>query len=132
MPAVKKGTTFGAAPELMSDFVLDDEATAVSQPDIAPSFAVGGGGAASAAGGAIIDRPICVKYIPSFIEGQGVVVVYNMMLWHWGNPSNGFFRDFLDIHGMTQEQVQLYETHKPNLSSTVNLIEESDSIQTIF
>ena len=39
MPAVKKGTTPGAAPELMSDFVLDDEATAVSQPDIAPSFA---------------------------------------------------------------------------------------------
>ena len=35
----------------MSDFVLDDEATAVSQPDSAPSFAVGGGGAASAAGG---------------------------------------------------------------------------------
>ena len=34
----------------MSDFVLDDEATAVSQPDSAPSFAVGGGGAASAAG----------------------------------------------------------------------------------
>ena len=30
----------------MSDFVLDDEATAVSQPDSAPSFAVGGGGAA--------------------------------------------------------------------------------------
>ena len=27
----------------MSDFVLDDEATAVSQPDSAPSFAVGGG-----------------------------------------------------------------------------------------
>ena len=52
MPAVKKGTNSGAAPaapELMSDFVLDDEATAVSQPDSAPSFAVGGGGAASAA-----------------------------------------------------------------------------------
>ena len=32
----------------MSDFVLDDEATAA---DSAPSFAVGGGGAASAAGG---------------------------------------------------------------------------------
>ena len=90
MPAVKKGTTPGAAPELMSDFVLDDEATEVSQPDTAPSFAVGGGGGggggASAAGGAqaIMVRSIAVKYIPSFIDGQGVVVVYNMMLWHWG------------------------------------------------
>ena len=36
-----------------------------------------------------------------------------------------FFRDFLDIHAMTQEQVELYEMHKPNLSSSVNLIEES-------
>ena len=26
---------------------------------------------------------------------------------------------------MTQEQLELYEMHKPNLSSTVNLIEES-------
>ena len=95
----------------MSDFVLDDEATAVSQPDSAPSFAVGGGGAASAAGAsgaqANIVRSISVKYIPSFIDGQGVVVVYNIMLWHWGNPSYGFFRDFLDIHDMTQEQLQL-------------------------
>ena len=68
MPAVKKGTTPGAAPELMSDFVLDDDATAVSQPDSAPSFAVGGGGAASAAGAsgaqANIVRSISVKYIP--------------------------------------------------------------------
>ena len=111
----------------MSDFVLDDEATAVSQPDSAPSFAVGGVGAASAAGGAQanIVRSISVKYIPSFIDGQGVVVVYNIMLWHWGNPAYGFFRDFLDIHDMTQEQLQLYEQHRPNTSSTVNLIEDS-------
>ena len=92
----------------MSDFVLDDEAKEVSQPDTAPSFAVGGGGGggggASAAGGAqaIIVRSIAVKYIPSFIDGQGVVVVYNMMLWHWGNPAYGFYREFLDIHDMTQ------------------------------
>ena len=115
----------------MSDFVLDDEAKEVSQPDTAPSFAVGGsgggGGGASAAGGAqaIIVRSIAVKYIPSFIDGQGVVVVYNMMLWHWGNPAYGFFREFLDIHDMTQEQQQLYEKHRPNTSSTVNLIEDS-------
>ena len=108
----------------MSDFVLDDEATEVSQPDTAPSFAVGGGGGggggASAAGGAqdIMVRSIAVKYIPSFIDGQGVVVVYNMMLWHWGNPAYGFFREFLDIHDMTQEQQQLYEKHRPNTSST--------------
>ena len=110
----------------MSDFVLDDEATAA---DSAPSFAVGGGGAASAAGarGAQVNivRSISVKYIPSFIDGQGVVVVYNIMLWHWGNPSYGFFRDFLDIHDMTQEQLQLYEQHRPTTSSTVNLIEDS-------
>ena len=37
----------------------------------------------------------------------------------------GFWGDFLDIHDMTQEQLQLYEQHRPTTSSTVNLIEDS-------
>ena len=52
-------------------------------------------------------------------------MVYNIMLWHLGNPAYGFFHDFLDIHDMTQEQLHLYEQHRPNTSSTVNLIEDS-------
>ena len=110
----------------MAEFVLDDDNVDASQESLTPVDAGGGGSSADTGDNTTTSkRLVALKYVPDFVNGQGAVIAYNMMLWHYGPPSTGYFKEVMGLHTMTTEQVELFEAHRPNLSSNVNLISDS-------